>query len=287
MPVSADDDVVDLRGIADLLVVSRTTPSVWRQRGVLPDPDFPELQRPLWKRDTIITWARNSGRWPKDKPTDQEVAAVVGAVAKLFQDKDAPNRGPGFKTKEDYRNEIPQVVFRQPDLKHVAHVRIEELPREKIVYQLTDLEPEEDEVHQAPEAEEDNEETKTAEVVVLSTEIDDEPIPAAEDAPICASSRPPMEPVVIKGYGATLAFDGEYIIVEHAMAGAVRARVDQILGVDLKEPRGLIAGRLRISTARYQYRGCRTWRPWTFCFGRQQADAVRDLFIRLMQRPQQ
>lgn len=58
------DNIIDLRGIARLLKVSKHTPNQWRQRGLLPEVDFPELMRPAWRKSTIITWARSTGRWP-------------------------------------------------------------------------------------------------------------------------------------------------------------------------------------------------------------------------------
>jgi hypothetical protein len=57
-------DIIDLRGIARLLKVSKHTPNQWRQRELLPNVDYPELMRPAWRKSTIITWARSTGRWP-------------------------------------------------------------------------------------------------------------------------------------------------------------------------------------------------------------------------------
>jgi hypothetical protein len=59
-----DNDIIDLKGIARLLGVSMHTPNQWRQRDLLPEVDFPQLMRPVWRRTTIIAWARSTGRWP-------------------------------------------------------------------------------------------------------------------------------------------------------------------------------------------------------------------------------
>jgi hypothetical protein len=46
--------VVDLAGIAAHMRVERFTPQQWRQRGLLPPVDFPEIKEPLWYASTII-----------------------------------------------------------------------------------------------------------------------------------------------------------------------------------------------------------------------------------------
>lgn len=47
-------EVVDLAGIAAHMHVQRYTPQQWRQRGLLPPVDFPEIAEPLWYASTII-----------------------------------------------------------------------------------------------------------------------------------------------------------------------------------------------------------------------------------------
>jgi len=59
-----EDKLIDLAGIAELLGVASVTPSQWRQRGVLPEPDLSFPDKPLWKRQTIIDWAKETDRWP-------------------------------------------------------------------------------------------------------------------------------------------------------------------------------------------------------------------------------
>jgi hypothetical protein len=46
--------IVDLAGIARHMRVDRHTPGQWRQRGLLPPVDFPEITKePLWYASTI------------------------------------------------------------------------------------------------------------------------------------------------------------------------------------------------------------------------------------------
>ena len=45
--------VVDLAGISRHMRVDRYTPQQWRQRGLLPPVDFPEIKEPLWYASTL------------------------------------------------------------------------------------------------------------------------------------------------------------------------------------------------------------------------------------------
>jgi hypothetical protein len=45
--------IVDLAGIARHMRVERFTPQQWKQRGHLPEVDFPEIKEPLWYASTI------------------------------------------------------------------------------------------------------------------------------------------------------------------------------------------------------------------------------------------
>lgn len=45
--------IVDLAGIARHMNVERFTPQQWRQRGLLPPVDFPDIREPLWYVSTI------------------------------------------------------------------------------------------------------------------------------------------------------------------------------------------------------------------------------------------
>lgn len=67
MPSAGSNPPIDMAGIAKLLGVAATTPQQWRQRGVLP-PEDPELSfpdKPVWKRNAIIQWAKDTNRWPR------------------------------------------------------------------------------------------------------------------------------------------------------------------------------------------------------------------------------
>lgn len=65
---STEDRLVDLRGIATLLGVSKYTPQQWRERGQLPDPDMPDFpDKPLWRTSTVVDWAKDTRRWPPGK----------------------------------------------------------------------------------------------------------------------------------------------------------------------------------------------------------------------------
>lgn len=114
-------DIVDLRGIATLLKVSKHTPNQWRQRGILPQPDF-DLLRPVWKKSTIIRWAQDTGRWPPgeaarpsaDKPKNSKSHPVSKSA------KRANGGTKGFRTAEERGAEIPPAIFRSPPIEPVA-----------------------------------------------------------------------------------------------------------------------------------------------------------------------
>ena len=51
--------------IAALLEVDARTPCAWYARGLLPRPDHDKVNGSMaWNRDTIITWAAQTGRLP-------------------------------------------------------------------------------------------------------------------------------------------------------------------------------------------------------------------------------
>lgn len=45
--------IVDLAGISRHMCVDRLTPQQWKQRGLMPPVDFPEIKEPLWYVSTI------------------------------------------------------------------------------------------------------------------------------------------------------------------------------------------------------------------------------------------
>lgn len=66
MPAPADwPEWLGLKQIAEVLHVKRHTPRMWRHRGELPDPDIEQPAMPLWRRETIWRWARNTNRLPQ------------------------------------------------------------------------------------------------------------------------------------------------------------------------------------------------------------------------------
>lgn len=55
-------DVVGMAEISDRLAVKAQTVSVWKLRGVLPEPEWTVGGRPAWRWDTIEAWAAETGR---------------------------------------------------------------------------------------------------------------------------------------------------------------------------------------------------------------------------------
>lgn len=55
-------DLLGLAEIAELLGIRRASVDQLRWRGVLPEPDAMVSGRPLWHRETIERWARETGR---------------------------------------------------------------------------------------------------------------------------------------------------------------------------------------------------------------------------------
>ncbi len=103
-------DIIDLRGIARLLKVSKHTPNQWRQRDLLPEVDFPELMRPAWRKSTIIAWARSTGRWPPGSTARPEASTRQPSETKRAQ------RRP-YRPVHPVRDETtgaPQAIFVPP-----------------------------------------------------------------------------------------------------------------------------------------------------------------------------
>lgn len=57
-------DLVGTEEIAEVLQVERRTVNVWKQRGRLPEPYAVISGTPIWLRDEIEAWARETNRWP-------------------------------------------------------------------------------------------------------------------------------------------------------------------------------------------------------------------------------
>ena len=92
-----------------------------------------------------------------------------------------------------------------------------------------------------------------------------------------------MDPVTIKGIAATITYDGQQVSIKHRMMGTVTTLVQEILGVDLKEARGPISGKLRIATSSASHRGLMPKQPWEIQFTYKQAEEFKALYLELMQ----
>jgi hypothetical protein len=55
-------DLVGVTEIAAMFGVNRVTAAKWRQHGLLPEPDAMLPKRPLWFRETIVAWGKETGR---------------------------------------------------------------------------------------------------------------------------------------------------------------------------------------------------------------------------------
>lgn len=55
-------DIVGVREIAALLGVKEQTVRTWRYRKLLPEPDATVSGIPVWRRSTILRWAKETGR---------------------------------------------------------------------------------------------------------------------------------------------------------------------------------------------------------------------------------
>lgn len=66
----APTELVGLAEISDLLGVEHATTHRWRTRRLLPDPDGVPggslSGTPIWRKSTIIKWAKATGRWERD-----------------------------------------------------------------------------------------------------------------------------------------------------------------------------------------------------------------------------
>jgi hypothetical protein len=57
--------VLGLIEIAELLGVNKRTPHAWYYRGLMPEPDHPEVNGGrAWDRATVVEWAARTGRLP-------------------------------------------------------------------------------------------------------------------------------------------------------------------------------------------------------------------------------
>lgn len=61
-PVALDPTPIGAVEVAALLGVQRATVDQWGQRNLLPKRDWTVGGRPAWRTDTILTWAKETGR---------------------------------------------------------------------------------------------------------------------------------------------------------------------------------------------------------------------------------
>lgn len=55
-------ELVGVQEIAELLDVVHQTAKQWRARGVLPEPEWTVSGVPVWRKATILKWAKETGR---------------------------------------------------------------------------------------------------------------------------------------------------------------------------------------------------------------------------------
>lgn len=63
-------DLVGLPEIARMFGVRPPTPYRWRDRGIMPEPDWTVSGSPIWRRAVIVAWGEETGRAivPPPKP---------------------------------------------------------------------------------------------------------------------------------------------------------------------------------------------------------------------------
>lgn len=73
-------DILGLQELAVLLEVNKRTPHAWKHRGVLPPADYSSINGlEAWNRDTILAWAKETGRLPPSmRPADDPFAVQRG-----------------------------------------------------------------------------------------------------------------------------------------------------------------------------------------------------------------
>ena len=79
-PTSPQDFIVTPEGVAAGCGVAPHTPSIWRNRRLLPPVDVPEAVTPLWWESTIAGWAAATDRrW--DREAARREMRAVGEMA--------------------------------------------------------------------------------------------------------------------------------------------------------------------------------------------------------------
>ncbi len=52
--------------VAAMLHVDPHTVSWWRREKMIPEPATQLKSGPVWRRDVIVKWAKETGRWPHE-----------------------------------------------------------------------------------------------------------------------------------------------------------------------------------------------------------------------------
>ena len=63
-------ELVGVAEISELLGVEPATVTKWAQRGILPEPDLVLSIGKIWIVETVIEWARETGRAPPEGVDD-------------------------------------------------------------------------------------------------------------------------------------------------------------------------------------------------------------------------
>lgn len=56
-------DPISTLEIAELLDVAKVTVRQWRARGLFPEPAATISGTPLWPKQQVVAWAKETGRW--------------------------------------------------------------------------------------------------------------------------------------------------------------------------------------------------------------------------------
>ena len=88
--------------------------------------------------------------------------------------------------------------------------------------------------------------------------------------------------VTINAVGATVTWDGHELSVKHRGMGRVSTYADQIIGVEMRQPRTLIMGKMRVATMSSMHSGLMPKEPWHVLFGKKQAAEFERLYREIM-----
>ena len=85
MPDTSTYEILGLQEIAELLRVEKRTPHAWQYRKLLPPPDFESINGlKAWKRRTVLTRAKRTGRLPAaDKALLAEADKIRGEIPEV------------------------------------------------------------------------------------------------------------------------------------------------------------------------------------------------------------